>query len=524
MRLGYGVRRDVRRDACRTALTAVLALMLLAAIATHAQTLPKQSTRRDNSGAGRDGQGVPKGGHFEPRLEVGVRYANNINLATNSQRRINAAGFEVSPGVYASLTTETITAAIDYSLISRRWDNSDFSDISHRLLANGRWNALRDLFYVVANAAYDDGVVDPSAGLNYGNLGIFGQSNLTERVTTSISPKMHVRFNGFELDGSYSYGRVSYLDFGNKAAAPVLTLNTIDDSVDRDAYLSFGNSDDGQRLSGSGFYESQRTDYARSSPYRYERVGIEGGFRVVRALSLVGSVGRESTLDESVTRGGLDSDYWGIGLRWERDNDTSAEVRFGHRFFGESYSASMTREARFLRFDASYTESPQLATRQLRLGRIDPGTLPPSFAPAADVASIEASPYISKEARLGIAAKGSRTTLRLDGYYNKRDYFRKSLGDEQGAQVRFTATRRLASNVSVDVSGAYSDYQRTTLGVALTQDTTNAYDTEVVLRGNRTLGPRLSASLEAGLLSRSGTTPYDGWWVSLRGRWSAVAR
>ena len=48
---------------------------------------------------------------------------------------------------------------------------------------------------------------------------------------------------------------------------------------------------------------------------------------------------------------------------------------------------------------------------------------------------------------------------------------------------------------------------------------THDYDTQFIASLTRELGKQVSTSLEAGYFNRSGTTPYDGWWVGLRGRW-----
>jgi hypothetical protein len=406
-------------------------------------------------------------------------------------------------------------------LIGSLWDNGEFDDITHDLAANGRWTAVPDLFYVDAAAGYADTVLDAGRSLNYGGLGIFGSDNLAERANASVSPTLRKEFKNLEFVATYSYGRVWYLDVGKGAeTTPLFSTGFNDDSEDQSADVSLGTVDDGGKLSGSVFYSWDKSTYEQSLPYQYERAGFDGAFMLSRTLWIVGDVGKESQLDESTTEGGLDSDFWSAGFRWSTEGRSSVEARYGERFFGESYSADIVHTARLLEFTASYSESPQVETRQISLGEFVPGQLPPWIDPGNAIGLISSSPYVSRDARLAVQAKGSRTTLGLNAFGNEREYLNEVFGDEEGTGVAFTATRDLAQNASIDFTVAYSDYLRdeTLLGPT-PLEARHDYDTQLVLRGNRDFGPRVEASIETGFLNRSGQQDYDGWWVGLRGRW-----
>ena len=503
---------------------------VVAALATagpvDAQQLPYQSQQRSLVGTGL-GQGVmPPGSFFEPRLEAALQYADNINLAERAQDQDNAFGLELAPGFYWSYNSDHVTTAVDYSLIARAWDNSDYDDLGHKLGANGQWTAVPELLYVNADASYSDVLVDSSQGLNYGGLGIFGQGNLTEQATASISPVLRKRFRLFEAEASYSYGRVWYLDQGKSQSPSTIAVISNDDSIDQRARVSFGTAPEaGRKLNGSVFYEMNKSEYDRAVPYKYERAGFEGSFLMSRSISIVGDVGKESALDKSTTQGGLDSDFWSAGLNWTPDEHTSAEGRYGERFFGKSYSGHLSHRARYLDVTASYSEEPNVQTRGLSLGEFDPGTLPPGSDPGIDGGRLNAQPFVMKDARVVVTAKGARTSLSLSVYDVERNYLRNGFGDEQGTGAALMATRNLASNFSIDASAAYSDIQHDpTTAILEPQLASHDYDTQFILRGNRELGPKLTASLEAGFLNRSGSSNYDGWWVGLRGRWTPKFR
>jgi len=490
-----------------------------------AQDIPYQSQQRATVGTGFGQVDARRGLVFEPRLEAAVQYADNINLAEDSQPQDNVFGLELAPGFYASYNSDRFAGAIDYSLIGRSWDNHDYDDLGQNLKANGQWTAVPELLYFDGSASYGDIVIDPAKGLNYGNIGVFGQGNLAEQATASISPILRKQFRVFEFEASYSYGRVWYLDEGKSQSVSTIGVLSYDNSTDQSAHVSFGTIREGRKLTGSIFYDWNRSDYDQAVPYEYERAGLDAAFLLSRSLSLVGQVGQESELDVSTTSGGLDSEFWNAGLRWQPDQRTSAEARYGERFFGTSYSGSIAHRARFIDIKVSYSEDPTVQTRGLALGEFDPGTLPPGTGPSLDGGRLNSQPYVNKDARVEIRAKGSRTEVGLIGFDTKRDYLRNAFGDEHGTGVSLNATRKLASNFSLDAAASYMDTQRDPTTAVVEVDTgTHDYDTQFVLRANREFGPKLTASLESGYLNRSGSSNYDGWWVGLRGRWLPSSR
>ena len=85
--------------------------------------------------------------------------------------------------------------------------------------------------------------------------------------------------------------------------------------------------------------------------------------------------------------------------------------------------------------------------------------------------------------------------------------------------MTFIGARQLASNFSVDVEAWYTDRTQGILDIFEPLPASHDYDTQIIVRGNRAIGPKLTMSVESGYFTRSGTTTYDGWWVGLRGSW-----
>jgi hypothetical protein len=524
-----------RRSSARAASGSAVAVAVCAALAAPAtagaqttsgrdsgRIVPYQASQRHEIGSGLGQSDLPRGGVFQPRVEAAVQYASNVNLAEDSSDELGMAGLELAPGFYASYASATALAVIDYSLIGRVWEESDYNDVSNRLSANGQWDFVPEWLSLRGDASYTDGIVDPRAGLNYGGLGIFGSSNLNEVATASISPVFRHRFNDLEVAAQYRYGRTWYLDEGKGQPTVGFTYNQ--DSVDQSANVSAGTAaDTGSRLSASVFYDWQKSEYDVALPFQYERAGIDLGYRIGRTLTVVGDAGLESDLDESSTAGGLDSDFWSAGLRWDPNDRTSAEGRYGQRFFGDSWSLSASHRARLLEFDASYSEEPTVETRTLSLGEFNPGELPGWF-PGDEFGRFNSAPFIARNAAAGVRAIGSRTRVGLRGYQQERDYLSARLRDETTLGVTFNAVRDLASNLSADFELSYYDRD-----YAFDQDVTDEQfdstyqDVQAIFRLIRSTGERLTLTGEAGYFTRDADSvagnDYDGWWIGLRARW-----
>ena len=119
-----------------------------------------------------------------------VQYAYNLNLVEDSRDRVDTWGLELAPGIYASYLSGSVTAAIDYSLVGRVWGESDLNDVSQIGAANGRWTAVPELFFVDAQGTITQSPINASAGIDYGQIGIFGQDNLSQQATASIAPSV----------------------------------------------------------------------------------------------------------------------------------------------------------------------------------------------------------------------------------------------------------------------------------------------------------------------------------------------
>jgi len=461
----------------------------------------------------------PKPGlYLEPRIESAVMLVGNINLAENKEDEVDVAGVEVTPGIYASYNGPRATGVLDYTFIGRKFEDSDYDDISHMLDANGNYALVPDWFYVGGQASYADTIVDPALGSNYGGSGLFAESNVAEVARASIAPRLTHQFKHMTVDASYSYGHVWYLD-DQKAPDSVLFVGQNDDSTDQRALINIATNDTDRAASLKLFYEWQASDFEKSIPYRYERAGTELGFRLTQTIKFVADGGVESDLNEDTTDGGLDTTFWHAGFQWRPDSRTSLDARYGERFFGDSYSLSFSRETKYVTVQLSYIEDPDVETRRVGFD-FDPGQIPVPD-PNVDFSVFSSFPYVRKDAGASIIANGARTKLRLDAYDHKREFIKVFPPDERTTGVRFDGVRDLGSSFYLELDARYEDIKR---GNRTTEvlDTLffRDYDREATLRLNWEAYRNFTTSLEAGYLRRSGDRDYQGEWFAARFRYT----
>ena len=506
-------------------LRAAAALAVALALPAHAQNAePYRSSLRSEFGEAPQQREALRGGLFEARIDAATYYIQNFELTPDSQNPVDQFGLELAPGFYAAYASARARGAIDYTLIGRAWQDSDYDNVTQRLDANGNYVIVPDLLFIQGSAGYADAPVDPTRSANYGNYGIFDPGNLTDYANAAINPYLRRRMRDFQLDMSYTYGRVWYFDSPDDG-----TLDfSYQDSVDQAATVSFGTADEDRLLTMRAFYEWEFTEFDISPDYRYEGTGVELGYRIVESTRLLAGGGVESDLEESTVDGGLGSGSWWGGVLWTPDSRTRVEGRYGHRFFGSTWMLSASREVRFLTFTASYREDPTVETRNVDMGAVDPGELP-SGPPTSDPAYLNSLPYIAKNADVSVMAEGARTRILLRGYQYRNDYFAAAVPESTTLGAQFRVVRDFTANTYGEFSFQYDDVQDAVGYVqadpevdpdALSVD--SYQDQQYLLRLTYEAWVNLSPSFEVGYLNRSGqgADNYDGYWLALRARWT----
>ncbi len=496
----------------------VATLASLACTAVQAQTYQYDLRQMFNTAAPQDR--LQPGAFFEGRIESAAMLIGNINLAEDPADEIDSAAIEAAPGFYASYNSNRAQGEIDYTLIGRWFEADDYDSVTHRLSADGNLAVVHDLLFLAGHAGYDQAIIDPARSFNYGDSGLFASQNLTDVANASIVPSLNKEWRHVELNASYSYGRTWYLEDDEFSAPGVFTAYD-QDSEDQTAMVSLGTRDERQNATLRASYEWQASDYDISLPYRYERAGLETSLRLSRTFSFVADGGMETDLLETTTDGGLDSEYWHVGLRWEPDERSHIEARYGDRFFGDSYEVQARRQVRQLTFTLSYIEDPEVQTRTVS-SELDPGGPPIPGLPGGSYGAFNSEPYVRKDGRFVAIVEGRRTNVRLDVYDLDRDYIRELLPDEHTTGTSLTVVRDFGSEFYGELQLRYDDIERGAVAALPGEELLQFrdYDRDAMLRLNWEAYVNFMASAEVGWLARSGDSEYDGEWLALRLRYT----
>ena len=340
---------------------------------------------------GRSG-GRPPGLDLKPRIDSALYFVGNINLAENSADEIDTAGIEAAPGIYATYKSNRANGTLDYTFIGRAFEAEDYDSVSHLLNAHGSYMLARDLFFIDAQAGYSDSIIDAAQGANYGGTGLFSRGNMEETGRASVTPRL-----------TKTARRLSFRCPVHLRPCLVLRIRRRRQSRHDLRWLQRGlrgprrlrqpgaparSGQDPARPRSRPTTHGQESQYELSRPYRYEKAGADTSLRLTRTLRLVADGGVETDLLQSTSEGGLDADFWHAGFRWPQpDSRTSVDARYGHRFFGDSYSFEARRETRLLTLRASYTEDPEVETRRVGV-EFDPDDFP--LPPSPDSAFLPA--------------------------------------------------------------------------------------------------------------------------------------
>ena len=461
----------------------------------------------------------PPGLDLKSRIDSALLFVGNINLAEDSADEIDVGGIEAAPGIFATYHSPRADATLDYTLIGRAFEDSDYDSVSHLLGAHGSYMLAQDLFFIDAQAGYSDSIIDAGVSTNYGGTGLFNRSNMEETGRASITPRLTKQLGGFQFDASYTYGRVWYFESDDAPPNPdSIFVGFNEDSEDQRAYASLGTADMENAATLKAFYEWRESTFELSQPFRYERTGLDTSLRLTRTLRLVADGGVESDLTESTTEGGLDAEFWHAGFRWQPDSRTYIDARYGERFFGDSYSVEARRETRLLTLRASYSEDPEVETRRIGID-VDPDDFP--VPPSPDFSLFAGFPYVHRDAVLSAIAEGARTQIRLDVYDREREYLQDALPDEELTGVMFNVARDIGANFFGEFELRYEDILRGQATLLPSGPLSfHSYDRDATIRINWEAYRNFTASAEAGYLARSGDREYDGEWAALRFRYT----
>lgn len=451
---------------------------------------------------------------FHPRAEVSAAWVDNLTLAPDDDpSRETAYVLQVNPGFSWTEKAQRFRAKADYRMQNLFFiGDRDRDTTFHKGDVTADVELVKQYFYLNGTGTYTQELIDPKLPSN--NTNFFAVNNQADALMGQLTPSLRHDFDTFHVDASYTRGLVNYKahtgNAGNlldaRTEARVATLRSLDDSE--------------RLLSWKLRYDSQIVRYESSQQFRYDRADAELGFLVGSGLRLIGRAGKETdpTLDRS--GGGLDSSTWEAGAVWTPDQRTYAEAFYGRRFYGKAYHGKISHTARRLTLELDYSESPTTQAQQLAA---QPGVLDPTqlaALPDARTVSVPGAangvPYFSRltsdvylrrvlHGKLGI--EGQRTTINLGVTGEQHKYLNTPGGNDELRSATVDFRRALSSRAYLNFGGAAS---RTEL-----VDGSRYNDIDIKAGAGRDLSQRVSVSLNAFRLRRTGTATYTANGVSL---------
>ncbi|MCH8506721.1 MAG: TIGR03016 family PEP-CTERM system-associated outer membrane protein [Ectothiorhodospiraceae bacterium] len=357
-----------------------------------------------------------------PSLTLRQTYSDNITLAPSGQEESDWVTALV-PAVSFCRLRPRLRTQVDYEAqMLHYWGDSDRNDVLHRLSTDNTATLIRDRFYLDFGARYDQQPVSSRGA--FASDAILNTDNQTDALSMRISPYLYQDLGPVGT---------SVLRYG-------LSRTVYDENI-RNVTRQSGSllvisPQEADPMSWQGSVRTERVDRGgRDRVDYFDDAFLELGYRVYGRLRLIGRVGLESELQDDGEWDRFGSDYWEAGFRWS-DNRTSVEARYGERFFGETYFASISRRAARHTLSLSYRETQQISDRFTVLapediglpgGVTDPDT--GEFLPFPPIVLSENEIFLSKRATASNVYRTGRSTVRLSLFHDRREYL--IAGDEE---------------------------------------------------------------------------------------------
>ena len=378
-------------------------------------------------------------------IKAGAYYLDNPLTAAPGEAKKGDGAARLMPEVGYRRNTDTLELDVSYGLDAVQYANTDgLNSVQHKIMGRALWKALPEWLSVEANASRVQQSADPLGASNLN--GLLGDVNNLDVDSASFGPRLRHEFGTTLLQGHYTFSRTRYGVKGQLVSGIVRNAN------DQDGYLSWGTDKDEGRFGWQVEAKHQRTTYGTNTlqPFQYDRVGVNVSVPVGSRWSVIAGAGKESDVARSASKGGLDSGLWEAGVRWTGpQNLSSFEAAYGKRYFGNSFRAAFSRQAKLLTVSASYSEEPTTETSRLTRAI-------PTFNAGID--SPINAPFLLKQTELTALLTGSRSSLEVQLYDRRRDFGAAGLlnrGDDvrRGAFTRIA--RKLSSRSELSLDGSW---------------------------------------------------------------------
>jgi uncharacterized protein (PEP-CTERM system associated) len=211
-----------------------------------------------------------------------------------------------------------------------------------------------------------------------------------------------------------------------------------------------------------------RYDDDRVPDRRFERIDVDGRYRLTPEVLLLGAIGNENNeYEHADTLEAPEGRSWNAGLAWSPTPRTQMEARYGKRFFGTTRFAQVSHQAARVRL--GYIHSEDITTREQQQVRrttflltddlgnpvLDQITGQPILA-EIEVPVVIDEVFVQRRNSTTVGLVGTRASLDFV-YFDERRHFQASNARERADGASASFNWRMAGHTQFRVQVLYTE-------------------------------------------------------------------
>lgn len=360
-----------------------------------------------------------------PSVSLSEIYSDNITLRPDHTQSDFIT--ELRPGLNACAQMPRFRGDLSYSLQGLYYARySSHNAVYSQLGADTTTVLLPRHVFFSANTSYGQAVINPAQP--YSTSNVLDTGNTTNVWTFNLSP--YVEQGLGRLGHStlrYTYGRVLYANNNYRNGNSGLS-----DTTSNTASAQIVNPQTNELWTWKADYRTQQLQRSGNVAQRtvyFDTASLQLGYKVRTNFEILAQGGIEDRYNLDGTTDRLASPFWNAGFRWATAfNDF--ELRYGHRFFGPTYTAKWQLNLPRLKAAMTYNEQPTESNNEflnMRAGQQNGQLLP--NVPVLQLNQYQI--YISKRLSADIDYALGQTKLTLGGYSELRQYRASGVPDER---------------------------------------------------------------------------------------------
>lgn len=385
-----------------------------------------------------------------PRIRSSATYTDNVNLAPEGQEKSDTV-LELRPGFSLDGEGPRTKVNFSYDLQTLYHTRVNDTEVNHQISGFLNSELVKRTLFVDASVSRRQEISSLSGPIGVNNT--TGGGNRQNVTTASVSPYLVNRLGSFAKSTlRYTHDRV-YQEIGHDTYSNAVRWQLTDGPA-------FG------RLTWSTDAQYRKVEGGVNDTGTFRSGSARLGYELGRHLEVSATGGYEDNDYPTTANGSLSGSFWDVGVRWSPSHRLDAEIRYGHRYFGNTRMASLSYRARHLLTSITYEESITTSRRRQLVAEnripVYSGCSPatdPNCQPAGEIVlyGVESvNEFILQ--RRGIASMtllGRRNSLTFAGYRSKDEY---QVSDRTTIQTGATANWQwtLGRSNSFSLAGGWS--------------------------------------------------------------------